>query len=124
MSFAEKITERLAKKHADATSRENPELETKLDQFIRDNPRLHERLTAMSKDELVRLMMSEKIGRTETVARRNHQLEEWVSENPEIVSKVEKRLKIVAEDNRRRAAVKITQTETVNQSIRAPGMRP
>jgi hypothetical protein len=124
MSFAEKIAEKLAQKRANTACRENPELEAKLDQFIRENPRLHERLTAMSKDELVRRMMSEKIGRAETVVRRNHELEQWVSENPEILSKVEERLKILADENRQRATVKIAQTETLRQSVRGPSMRP
>lgn len=124
MSFAEKIPEKLAQERADAARRENSDLEGKLDQFIRENPRLHERLTAMSKEELVRQLLSEKLGRAENVVRRNYELEQWVNENPEIVSKVEERLKILVDDNRQRAAVKITQTETVNQSIRAPGMRP
>lgn len=124
MSFAEKIAKKLADQHAGASGQATPELDAKLDQFIRDNPRLHERLTAMSKEELVRRLMSEKIGRGETVVRRNRELERWVSENPEIVSKVEERIKILADDNRQRATVKTAQTETENQTIRAPGMRP
>ena len=124
MSFAEKIADKFAQERADAARRENPELEAKLDQFIRKNPQLHERLTAMSKAELVRRMMSEKIGRPETVARRNHELEQWVNENPEMVSKVEERLKILADENRQRATVKIAQTETLRQSVRRPSMRP
>ena len=124
MSFAEKIADKFAQERADAARRENPELEAKLDQFIRENPRLYERLTAMSKAELVRRMMSEKIGRPETVARRNHELEQWVNENPEMVSKVEERLKILEDENRQRATVKITQTETLRQNVRGPSMRP
>jgi hypothetical protein len=124
MSFAEKIADKLARERADAARLENPELEAKLDQFIRENPRLHERLTAMSKAALVRRMMSEKIGRPETVARRDHELEQWVNENPEMVSKVEERLKILADENRQRATVKIAQTETLRQSVRGPSVRP
>lgn len=124
MSFAKKITEKLAQKRADAARRENPELEAKLDQFIRENPRLHERFTTMSKEELVRRMMSEKIGQAETVVRRNRELEQWVSENPEIVSKVEERLKILPADNRQQEAANIRQTEVMKQELRGPRMRP
>lgn len=124
MAFAEKIAEKLAKKRAEAARRENPELEAKLNQFMRENPRLREHLTAMSKDELVRRLMSEKIGRPETVMRRNHELEQWVSENPEIVSKVEERLKILANDKLQREAANISQTEVMKQEIRGPRIRP
>lgn len=124
MSFAEKIAKKLAEQRVAASGQAAPELEAKLDQFIRDNPRLHERLTAMSKEELVRRLMSEKIGRGETVVRRNRELERWVGENPEIVAKVEQRLKNLAGDNRQRATVKLSETETLRQSVRAPGMRP
>src|SRR5580704_7006359 len=106
MSFAEEMAKKLVQERADAT---------KLDQFIRENPRMHERLTAMSKDELIRRLMSEKMGRTETVVRRNRELEQWVDENPEIVSKVEERLKILADENRKRAAIKTTQTQKESQ---------
>jgi hypothetical protein len=124
MSFAEKIADKFAQERADTARRENPELEAKLDQFIRENPRLYELLTAMSKAELVRRMMSEEIGRTETVARRNHELEQWVNENPEMLSKVEEGVKILADENRQRATVKIAETETLRQSVRGPRMRP
>jgi hypothetical protein len=124
MSFAEKIAEKLAQMRAEAARREDPELESKLDQFIQENPKLHERLTGMSKDQLVRQLISEKIGRAETVARRNRELEQWFSENPGIVSKVEERLKILADDNRQRVAANISHTEVVRQEMRGPRIQP
>jgi hypothetical protein len=62
--------------------------------------------------------------RAEVTVRRNRELEQWVNENPDIVAKVEERLKNLAGENRCRAAVKIAKTEPVNRSIRAPRMRP
>jgi hypothetical protein len=123
MSLREELARKKAQERADAAHRANPELEAKLDQFIQGNPRLHGQLTAMSKEELVRRLMFTKMERAEVAVRRNGELEQWVKENPEIVVKVEQRLKNLAGENRHRAAVKIANAETVNQGIRLPRIR-
>ena len=93
MSLREELARKKAQERADAARRANPELEARLDQFIRDNPKLHEQLTAMSKEELVRRLMFTKMERAEVAMRCNRELEQWVKENPDIVVKVEQRLK-------------------------------
>jgi hypothetical protein len=124
MSLADEVAKRKARERADGARRANPELEARLDQFIAKNPVLHERYNAMSKDELVRKLMLARMERAEVTVRRNRELEQWVNENPDIVAKVEQRLRNLADENRHRAAVKIARTETVNQGIRPPRMRP
>jgi hypothetical protein len=78
----------------------------------------------MSKEELVRRLMFTKMERAQVAVRRNGELEQWVKEHPDIVVKVEQRLKNLAGENRERAAVKIANAETVNHGMRGPGMRP
>lgn len=112
MSLADEIAKRKAQERADASRRANPELEARLDQFIAKNPVLQERYNAMSKEELVRRLMFMKMERAEVAVRRNRELEQWVSENPDIAAKVEQRLRNLAGENRHRAAVKIAKTET------------
>ena len=124
MSLAEQIAKKKAEERLAAARRADPDLEAKLDKFIRENPRMREQLTAMSTDELIRRLMSAKMGRAETVLRRNGQLEQWVTENPDIVAKVEQRIKNLAGENRQRTTVKIAEEETLKQNVRAPGMRP
>jgi hypothetical protein len=124
MSLADEVAKRKARERADAARRANPELEARLDQFIAKNPVLRERFSAISKEKLVRELMLARMERAEVTVRRNRELEQWVNENPDIVAKVEERLKNLAGENRCRAAVKIAKTEPVNRSIRAPRRRP
>ena len=123
MSLREELARRKAQERADAARRANPEQEARLDQFIRENPKLHGQLTAMSKEELVRRLMFTKMERAEVAVRCNGELEQWVKENPDIVVKVEQRLRNLAGENRHHAAVKAAKTETANQGIRPPRMR-
>jgi multidrug efflux pump subunit AcrA (membrane-fusion protein) len=124
MSLADEVAKRKARERADAARRANPELEARLDQFIAKNPVLRERFSAISKEKLVRELMLARMERAEVTVRRNRELEQWVNENPDIVAKVEQRVKNLAGENRHRAAVKIAKTEPVNRSIRAPRRRP
>ena len=123
MSLREELARKKAQERAAGARRANPELEARLDQFVQENPKLHGQLTAMSKEQLVRRLMFAKMERAEVAVRCNRELEEWVKDNPDIVAKVEQRLKNLAGKNRHRAAVKNANAETVNQGIRAPRMR-
>jgi hypothetical protein len=124
MSLAEIIAKRKAEERAAAARRANPELEAKLDRFIAENPQLHEHLRGMSRDELVRNLMAEKMERAEAVAGRNRELEPWVRENPEIVAKVEERFIHLAAENRERASIRAARSESIRQGVREPGIRP
>lgn len=121
MSLSEEIAKRRAQEREAAARRANPELEAQLDRFIAENPQLFEHFRAMSRDELVRNLMAEKMERAEAVARRNRELEPWVREHPEIVAKVEERLRN-ANTEFRRLASKVTNTESQTQQ-RGPRIR-
>jgi hypothetical protein len=99
---------------ADAARQANPELEAKLDRFIVANPQLFEQLRAMSREELIRKLMTAKMVRAETIAHRNRELEPWLKEHPEIVAKVEQRLKN-STVGLRHLASKVANVEAQNQ---------
>jgi hypothetical protein len=120
MSLADEIAKRKAQERADAARRANPEIEARLDQFIAKNPVLQERYNAMSKEELVRKLMLARMERAEVTVRRNRELEQWVSENPDILAKVEERIRNVPTANRERAFVNVARTEAKRQGMRAP----
>ncbi len=124
MSLADEVAKRQAQERAAHARRANPELEASLDRFISENPQLHEHFRAMSRNELVRNLMAEKMERAEGVARRNRELEPWVRENPEIVAKVEERLKHLVAENRERFSIRTAKSRTVSQSQRGPEIRP
>lgn len=121
MSLAEQIAKRKAEERAAAERRANPELEASLDRFIAENSEIHQRLCAMPKEELVQKLMAEEMGRAETVARRNRELEPWVRENPEIVAKVEERIKIVSAKSEKRASIVSVNPEPATRN--SPGIR-
>jgi hypothetical protein len=100
MSLADEIAQRKAQERADAARRADQELEAKLDRFIAENPRLREHGNAMSKDELIRKLMLAKMERAEMRTLRNHELEQWVRENPDIRAKIVQRLKKRVAGNR------------------------
>jgi hypothetical protein len=123
MSLAEEIAKIKAQERAEAARRADPELEARLDKFIAENPTLLEHYNAMSKEQLVQKQMLARMGRehAEMVVRRNREMEQWVSENPEIVAKVEARFKNEAAANRERPSINVVRTEAVRRS---PGIRP
>jgi hypothetical protein len=124
MSLREELAKKKAQERADAARRANPEMEARLDQFIRENPKLHGQLTAMSKEELVRRLMFAKMQRAEVAVRCNGELEQWVKENPDIVAKVEQRVKTTVAQNRQRVGISAVKTESASQRHGAPRLRP
>ena len=122
MSLADEVAKRKARERADAARRANPELEARLDQFIAKNPVLRERFSAISKEKLVRELMLARMERAEVTVRRNRELEQWVNENPDIVAKVEQRIKNAPMENRQRAD-NVARTKAQRQSIQSPGIR-
>ena len=67
----------------------------------------------------VRRLMAEKMDRAEAIARRNRELEPWVRENPEIVAKIEQRLKVADATRQCRVAA----AEKPIQPAEKPGIR-
>jgi hypothetical protein len=124
MSLADEVAKRKARERADAARRANPELEARLDQFIAKNPVLRERFSAISKEKFVRELMLARMERAEVTVRRNRELEQWVNENPDIVAKVEQRVKTTVAQNRQRAGISAVKTESASQGQRAPRLQP
>jgi len=111
------------KKAQENTLRRNPEIDTKLDKFIGENPKLAEYYNGLSKDDLIRKLMLGKMQKAEYSNARNEEIRAWVEEHPEIKSKIEERLRDVPAANRERAFINAAKTEAMNQTVRPHGVR-
>lgn len=110
------------KKAQESTLRRNPEIDAKLDQFIRENPKLLASYQALSKDDLIRKLMLKKMNQHQFREGRNAEVLEWVEGNPDIKAKIEAQVRNVPEANRQRAFVNAAKIEAQNQAMRAPRM--
>ena len=114
MPLAKQIADKKAQEQA---PRVNPEIDAKLNQFIQENPDLFGYYQQLPKEHLIRKLMLGKMQRSETTQRRNHEIEEWVEQHPEIKSKVEERIRNVPEANRQRAFLNAARTEAMTQGM-------
>jgi hypothetical protein len=112
------------KKAQESTLRRNPEIDAKLDRFIAENPKLRDYYNGLSKDELIRKLMLQKMERQEYRAGRNEEIRAWVEERPEIKAKIEERIRNVPAEKRERAFINAAKTEAQNQAMRSNGVRP
>jgi hypothetical protein len=107
---------------ADVARRADPELEAKLDRFIADNPQLLDHYNAMSPTEQVRKLMLVRMERAEGAARRDREVKQWLDENPDIVAKVEQRIKATVGQKRQSVDISAGKIESVTQGVRGPRM--
>ena len=112
------------KKAQESTLRRNPEIDAKLDKFIGANPVLVGYYQGLSKDDLIRKLMLDKMEQAEYRNGRNEELKAWVEQHPEIKSKIEERIRHVPEANREKAFISAAKTEALNQTVRSNGVRP
>lgn len=120
-----RLSEQVAEKKAqEPTLRRNPEIDAKLDRFIAENPKLRDYYNGLSKDELIRKLMLQKMERQEYRAGRNEEIRAWVEERPEIKAKIEERIRNVPTEKRERAFINAAKTEAQNQAMRPNGPRP
>jgi hypothetical protein len=120
-----RLSEQVAEKKAqEPTLRRNPEIDAKLDRFIAENTKLHDYYNGLSKGELIRKLMLQKMDRQEYRAGRNEEIRAWVEERPEIKAKIEERIRNVPAEKRERAFINAAKTEAQNQAMRPSGPRP
>ncbi|HZP59608.1 MAG TPA: hypothetical protein VFB27_04730 [Opitutaceae bacterium] len=126
MSLADENAKKEVQEHAEAARLADREQEAQLDRFIAENAQLLERYGAMSKAELVRGMMVEEMKREESRAavRSTRVLAQWVTENPDVVAKVEARFENKAAETCERAFIKIAKKVAVNQTMQPKGISP
>ena len=122
MSLFKQLDQVKEQERADAARRANPELEAKLDRFIADNPQLCDHYKAMSLTEKVRKLMLARMERAEGAARRNQEVKQWLDENPDIIAKVEQRVKTTIGQKRQSAGISAGNKEPVTQGVRGPRM--
>jgi len=122
MPLAKQVAE---KKAQEQTVRVNPEIDAKIDQFIKENPDLHEYYNGLSKEQLIRKVMLEKMRRGDYRQRRNEEIATWVEQHPDIKAKVEERIRNVPVENRQRAFINAAKTEAMKEGMRTSnGVRP
>lgn len=120
MSLAKQLAKLKEQEREAAARRANPELEARLDQFIADNSRLRDHYLTMSSTDVMRKLMLAKMEHVETADRRQRELEQWVKENPDIIAKVDERVKATVSRIRPRAAVSAVQAQTTKQAPLGP----
>ncbi|MDR2982783.1 MAG: hypothetical protein LBV12_11115 [Puniceicoccales bacterium] len=112
------------KKAAGNTEKEgprvNPEIDARLNQFIKDNPKLYEYYCEMSKEQLVRKQMLSKMNQSDYAQRQNEEVKNWLEQNPEISARVEERVARLSPERQERARVTIAKDEMVKQAMRQP----
>lgn len=106
------------KKAQEPTIRTNPEIDAKIDEFIKENPKLLEYYQALPKEQLIRKLILGKMQRAGYANQRNQEIIAWVEENPEIKAKIEARVKNVPEANRQRAFITAAKSEAMNQTVK------
>lgn len=117
MPLKQQIAAKQAKEQP--TLRRNPEVDAKIDEFIRTNPKIHEYYMGLTKEELVRKAILGKVQRSEYSNQRNQEIAAWVEEHPELKAKIEERIKNVPVERRQRAFVTIARTEAVKETLKA-----
>jgi len=115
MSLKQQVAEKKAK---EPTIRTNPEIDAKIDAFIKENPKLLEYYQELPKEQLIRKLVLGKMQRAGYANQRNEEIIAWVEENPDIKAKIEARVKNVPEANRQRAFLTAAKTEAMNQTVK------
>ena len=108
------------KKAQEQQPRVNPEIDAKLDRYIKENPDLYGYYNELSKEQLIRKLMLAKMRKSDYTHDRNEALTAWVNEHPEVKAKVDERIKNVPEANRPRAFLQAAKAEAMNEGMRAP----
>lgn len=124
MPLKEQVAARSRAQEQEPKVRTNPEIDAKIDEFIKENPKLLEYYQGLPKEQLIRKLVLGKMQRAGYANQRNQEVIAWVEEHPEIKAKIEERVKNVPEANRQRAFLTAAKTEAMNQTVKpAQGIR-
>ena len=116
MPLKQQLAEKQAKEQP--AIRRNPEVDAKIDEFIRTNPKIHEYYMGLTKEELVRKAILAKVQRSEYSNQRNQAIAAWVEEHPDLKAKIEERIKNVPAERRQRAFITMARTEAVKETLK------
>ena len=116
MPLKQQVADRKAQ---EPTIRTNPEIDAKIDEFIKENPKLLAYYQELPKEVLIRKLILGKMQRAGYANQRNQEIIAWVEENPEIKAKIEARVKNVPEANRQRAFITAAKSEAMNQTVKS-----
>lgn len=98
----------------------NAERDAEIDAFIKENPKLYERLNGYSKEYLIRQKILSVMESRNYREARNQEVLEWVEQNPEIKARIAARVKHVPEENRQSAFLNVAKKEAQAEGMRAP----
>lgn len=118
MPLKEQVAARSRAQEQEPKARTNPEIDAKIDEFIKENPKLLEYYQDLPKEQLIRKLILGKMQRAGYANQRNQEIIAWVEEHPEIKAKIEARVKNVPEANRQRAFLTAAKTEAMNQTVK------
>jgi len=97
-----------------------PEMDAKIDAFIKENPELFNQINGHSKEYLVRQRMVGMMESRDYRKARNEEVLEWVEQNPDIKTRVASRVRHVPEDKRQRAFLNAAKDELQREGMRPP----
>ncbi|MBL9207336.1 MAG: hypothetical protein JNN01_19810 [Opitutaceae bacterium] len=118
------LKQQVADKKQKSALKRTPENDAKLDQFIAQNPKLHEYYGGFTKEELIRKLMMKKMRGSEYRAGDNAELRTWVEEQPGLKAKIEERIRNVPATNREQAFINVARREAQQLGMRSNGVRP
>ena len=98
-----------------AARRRSAEIDTKLDRFIAEHPKLFEYYQRLSKEELIRTLMLGRMRRSEYIGR-NAETHTWVEEHPGIDEKIDHRIGSVSQQSRERGLMNAAKAETMRHN--------
>jgi hypothetical protein len=76
----------------------HPEIDAKIDRFIKDNPEVYAKINDYTKEELVRKRILDIVNDNERRQHYGAEVREYVENNPSIKQEVERRLKRIPEE--------------------------
>jgi uncharacterized membrane protein YheB (UPF0754 family) len=103
----------------------HPEIDAKIDQFIKENPEVYDKINAYTKEELVRKRILDIVNDNQRRQGYSAEVREYVENNPTVKQEVERRLKRIPEEQRETAFVRIARNVIANIGMRqAPAFQP
>jgi len=104
--------------NGDNEQRTNPEVDAKLDQYIKDNPKLYAHYKEMPHEYLVRKQMLSSMRRSEYKSSKDQDIIDLVNDNPELKARVEERVRHLSPERRERAYITAARDEVLASTIR------
>lgn len=107
----------------DAPFRENPEINAKIDTYIRDNPKHWEYIQSMPPERMARALVLNEVQKNERKERMKASVLAKLDQNPEMKEHIEGVVKNLPEDQREQAKISIASQALRSTQQRSSGVR-